>query len=117
MANPLATLTRKPSDRKGRRVQTSIDTDAEAVVTLHVLGEVDTQVKANLIQAIVDVLETGPRQLVIDLAEVTFLDSSGLGALIEGYRRATAENVGYSVRGARDNVQRVLDVSGVGDLF
>ncbi|HET7689179.1 MAG TPA: STAS domain-containing protein [Nocardioidaceae bacterium] len=56
-------------------------------------------------------------RVVLDLAEVTFLDSSCIGALIRAAR--TAEGAGGSLHlaAARDNVRRVLEVTEVGDYL
>ncbi|HYF45431.1 MAG TPA: STAS domain-containing protein, partial [Acidimicrobiales bacterium] len=56
-----------------------------------------------------------PRPLVVDLGRVTFLDSSGVHALIEADRRARAGGGRLHLHGAAPCVEKVLDLTGVGD--
>jgi anti-sigma B factor antagonist len=63
--------------------------DGPSRLRLEVFGEVDLLVAPDLLDAILSagVASTRPRTLVVDLAAVTFMDSSGLGALLEAHRR------------------------------
>jgi anti-anti-sigma factor len=65
-----------------------------------------------------NLLRTGPPERIeIDLARVTFLDCSGLGVLITA-RQAAAHSGGHLwVSGPRPIVRRVLDLTGLLDLF
>ena len=53
------------------------------------------------------------RSLVVDLADVMFLDSTGIAPLIVARRRAAAAGQTLTVVNARDRVRRVLDLTGV----
>ena len=55
--------------------------------------------------------------IVIDLAECTFLDSSGVGALVTVRNAARDAGVKIFVQGASDRVRRVLEVTGLLDYF
>src|SRR6266496_3765460 len=55
---------------------------AEQATTLEVAGEVDLSTAEELTQAGLDALAEGARAVIVDLTDVTFLDSSGLAALI-----------------------------------
>ncbi|WP_148613441.1 STAS domain-containing protein [Nocardioides rubriscoriae] len=57
-------------------------------VTATVTGEVDLLSVGALRRTLAEVLIDGCRMLVVDLAGVTFLDSTGLGALVATWRRA-----------------------------
>lgn len=59
-------------------------------------------------------LATAPAtdKLVIDLANVTFLDSTGVAALVVAHRRAAATGRKLVVVNARGIVRRVLDITG-----
>src|SRR3982751_4937583 len=51
-------------------------------------GRLDLLVAAELKQALTAAVSAGQPRLVVDLGEVTFVDSSGLGALIGGLKAA-----------------------------
>jgi anti-sigma B factor antagonist len=90
----------------------------DGVAEVHLGGELDLTAKP-AVHSIVsrhlnDETITG---LVLDLADVTFIDSSGIGALI-GCRNLAAV-VGKPLRavGAQGRVATVLDLTGVGALL
>ena len=56
----------------------------------------------------------GIRRLVLDLAEVGFIDSAGIGALVSIRERAEQFGVELTLTNASETVQRVLDLTGVG---
>lgn len=55
--------------------------------------------------------------LILDLSELEFLDSSGLGALIALREAASEKGVDVQMRETPVRVQRILDITGVGQLF
>ncbi len=77
------------------------------------LGDLDAATADTLDAAFDDVVGGGARRVVVDLAAVTFLDSTGLRSLV---RAATElEGAGGSLRCAplSRQVRRVLEVSGL----
>src|SRR5262245_44002797 len=54
----------------------------------------------------------GPQRVVVDLADVPFLDSLGLGALVAGYRLFGSEPQNFRVVGLQDQPQLVLELTG-----
>jgi anti-sigma B factor antagonist len=85
-------------------------------VTVTVRGDVDLRTVDQLSQEL-HVATAQERDVVIDLAGVTFLDSTGVRALVEAYRSAQQKGRGLYVRGARHWVARVLEVTGVAHLL
>jgi anti-sigma B factor antagonist len=81
--------------------------------TLVLCGELDIASAPMLEAAVAEVPDSGTRALVLDLSEVTFMDSSGLKALLATYRRCQEHEREFSVAGASDRVRRVLDMTGV----
>jgi anti-anti-sigma factor len=80
---------------------------------LVVSGELDMSTSGVLATAISDALADGIKAVSVDLGNVSFLDSSGIRALIDGWRLALKHGVEYRVINPRGLVERVLDVSGV----
>lgn len=90
---------------------------------LHVSGELDLVTSPVLRQRVHDVVAEGHHCLVLDLSEVFFCDSSGVGVLI-AVRRLIRSCQGrlrlvLPARGAADgsHVNRVLGALGVRRLF
>ena len=59
------------------------------------------------------VLAGAPGELVLDLAEVPFVDSSGLGLLIATHERADRAGVDMAIAGAGPEIQRVFQIAGL----
>ncbi|WP_305788624.1 STAS domain-containing protein [Symbioplanes lichenis] len=72
------------------------------------------EVRSELLQAVED---GGAPGIVIDLGETEFIDSEAVGALIDGLMAGRKAGVPMAISNATGIVHRVLDVSGVLDLF
>jgi anti-sigma B factor antagonist len=83
-----------------------------AVVTIS--GEHDLSTAPNLRRRLDALLEDGTAT-VVDLSAATFIDSSILGVILDGRRRAAAADVGFAVvhSNGADAVNRVLEVTGL----
>jgi anti-sigma B factor antagonist len=90
---------------------TSLDRDAgTATVTLR--GEVDILTVDQVRVVLGEALATGPQEIVVDLAGLTFIDSTGLGALIFGFQRARDAGVRFRLANANATVRQILVLSG-----
>jgi anti-sigma B factor antagonist len=84
-------------------------TDAE----LKLSGEIDVETSAGFREQVADLYEGGVRDLVIDLCEVTFTDSSGIGSFVVAHKLFLAGGGRLVLRGVHDPTRRVLDVTGL----
>lgn len=73
---------------------------------LSLKGELDVSTCTVLRDHLVDVIDKGATDLVIDLADLSFLDSSGLRGLIEGVQRGAQ----LTLRHLQPAVQLVFDI-------
>jgi anti-sigma B factor antagonist len=74
------------------------------------IGELDAYTVGQFRESLVE-LSSKPR-LLIDLSEVPFMDSAGLGALIGGIRRAREAQGDVSVACSRPTLTRLLHTTG-----
>lgn len=82
---------------------------------VRVRGELDAATAATLQARLADTVERAEGRIVIDLTEVPFVDSSGLGALVAVRKRAAAPVV---LRAPHDRVRMLLEVTGLaGKVF
>lgn len=97
-------------------VTSELDEDGTATVRVH--GEIDFSTADEVADGIRAVIaDWSPPELRIDLAGATFIDSTGLGALIEGYRAAVTAKSRFVVVNPSAAFRRVLVVTGLDDLF
>jgi anti-sigma B factor antagonist len=86
---------------------------ADGVATVALTGEVDVltvdQVRTSLAEAIAD----RPQSVVVDLSDLSFIDSTGLGALIFGFQRARDAGIAFRLRRPSRGVRQILVVSGL----
>ncbi len=80
-------------------------------------GELDIATAPEFEQAIADATAAPGATVVLDLRELTFMDSTGLRALAQTNARAEQDDFDLSiVRGPRQ-IERVLEISGLSDLL
>jgi anti-anti-sigma factor len=79
---------------------------------LRVRGELDIATAPQLAQFVDAELAEGPRSLVIDLTDTTFMDSSGARQLVRSARQAAATSTSLQVVCPRENkaVRLVIDL-------
>jgi anti-anti-sigma factor len=80
-------------------------------------GELDIATTPELEQALTEATAGADGEIVLDLRELTFMDSTGLRALAQANSRAEEAGVSLSIiRGPRQ-IERVLEISGLGGLL
>jgi anti-sigma B factor antagonist len=105
------------SDQRGRRdepvIQVSTDGDATVV---RLGGELDIHTTRSIRRALLDAVNEASGTVVVDLAEVEFMDSTALATLLEARGRLRS---GDSFRLAAPGLEarRALEVSGLDHHF
>ena len=91
-----------------------VTSDDATRAVLTVGGEVDVG-SAHEIDAVVAVVAgwSETRDVVLDLANVSFIDSSGIAALLRCRQELDKANIGLSVVGVRGLPLTVLEITGV----
>jgi len=79
---------------------------------LVLVGSIDLVTRQSLIDEGREVLEQGG-PLTLDMGDVDFIDSTGIGALVELARAAEARGTGVLVSRSSARVTRVLEFSGL----
>ena len=85
--------------------------------TVELVGDVDLAVADELAARLEAVIDASSGNLAVDLAHVSFLDSSGLKVLVSTHRRLCAEGRQLTVRRPCELVYRVFEVSGLAQLL
>ena len=87
------------------RLDFADDVDGALLLT----GEIDSYTAPELAER----LESDPSLVVLDLTEVTFIDSSGLRVIVEAHQHRLAAGSRLVLRSPSAAVQRLLEISGL----
>jgi anti-sigma B factor antagonist len=97
------------------RVETRSPREGVAVIALG--GEVDVYTSPRVKQEIVDLLSQGTGKLVVDLSGVDYLDSTGLGVLIGGLKRARERDGDLKLICDNVRILRIFEITGLTKIF
>jgi anti-anti-sigma factor len=90
----------------------------DATLAVTPVGDLDMAAAFRLEPEIERLLATpGARRLALNLSEVGFIDSTGLGALLSIRERAVRLGIEFEIASASASVERLLEVTGTRDLF
>jgi anti-anti-sigma factor len=87
--------------------------DTDEVCVIHLSGEVDVAAVPEIRRAVDTTMSGGCRDIVLDLAMVTYADSSALGLLVWIDHRLAPGGGKLVLVGANRDVTRVLELSGL----
>ncbi len=87
----------------------------EEILIVKVAGELDLHTADNLKKKIVKKLEQNNKlnNIVLDLNNIKFIDSSGLGAILSLYKKLKAQQGKIAVINLSQQVKRIFNLSGV----
>jgi anti-anti-sigma factor len=85
--------------------------DSHAVI--RAIGEVDTSTAATVTEAIRAAVTDGYPTIVVDLSAVTFIDSTGISALVAGSQSADLAGCYLALVAADDQAIRVMHLLGL----
>ena len=80
-------------------------------------GEIDVYTAPRLRQAIIDLVDGGATQIVVDMRGVDFLDSTGLGVLVGGLKRVKIKDGSLSIVTTQDKILKIFDITGLNKVF
>jgi len=86
---------------------------AGAAARLDLSGEMDIACEDAFAAAVEDSLAEATAELVVDLSELSFIDSSGIRMLVELWKRARKCGLDLSIVQGAGQVRRTMEVAGV----
>lgn len=86
-------------------------------VVLSVADELDAATAPALRQRLHELIAEGAVHILADLREVSFMDSTGLGVLVGGLKRASAAGGSLTLVISRERILRIFRVTGLTKHF
>ena len=88
------------------------------VVIIQVKEErLDAHNSGELKSQMLSLFEEGKNHIIIDLGEVRFVDSSGLGALVSGFKNASARNGNLKLCSLQPQVKSMFELTRLHRVF
>ena len=103
---------------KGRQVDLSISrADHGDRTVVHLGGEIDVYTAPLVREKLDEQIQAGRTNLVVDLTDVTFLDSTGLGVLVGRLKLTRTRGGSMRLVGKDDRVLKVFAITGLDKVF
>ena len=84
---------------------------------IHLMGNVDVPNACILRDALGRAANNAEDRVLVDLTDVSMLDSSGIGVLVAAQRRARTVGARFALAAPRERVARVLNMTGTTGLL
>jgi anti-sigma B factor antagonist len=86
-------------------------------VVVRLQGDLDMATTADLQRTLALILADAPPRVTVDLAQLEFIDSTGIGALVGGFRRAQDLGSAFGLRFPGRPVMKALHLTGVDQMM
>jgi anti-sigma B factor antagonist len=80
-------------------------------------GEIDLHVSPNVAESLRAIIQKKPKRVVVDLARVSYIDSSGLAVLIEAMQNVDAYGGKFALAGLGDDVLAIFEIAKLDQVF
>ena len=87
------------------------------VYVIALTGEIDLYTAPEFKQQLLDVIEKGGKQVVVDLTDTTFIDSTTLGVLVGGVKRLRPNGGQLSIVCSDRNITKIFEITGLDRVF
>jgi anti-sigma B factor antagonist len=89
----------------------------ESPFVLPLKGEIDLHVSPGIAHSLAGVTAKRPKRIVVDLTDVTFVDSSGLAVLINGMQDVEEYGGKFAIVGLQENVRPIFEIARLDQVF
>ena len=90
--------------------------ETDGITCVVLAGEIDLEQSPAARRAVLDAIAHGTA-VEVDLAEVSYIDSSGIASLVEGLQQARSQGVDFTLTRISDPVRKVLELARLDRVF
>ena len=91
--------------------------EEQAATIVALIGDVDLKNSPHIHHALEAVCERRPERIILDLARVGYMDSSGVGTLVWVYRQVQGYGGSLVLAGMNEKVRAVLEITQLDQFF
>lgn len=87
------------------------------VAVIELRGEIDLSTSPSFKEKVYETIESGKKDVVIDLNGLEFMDSTGLGVLVAALKKTSMEGGSIRLVCAKRNIMKVFTITGLDKVF
>lgn len=91
--------------------------EAEEKTVIKVVGEIDAYTSPKLNESIYPLSNEAGKNLLIDLTDVTYMDSTGLGVLVAAFKNKKATGGSFALTGLSNRLERLFIITGLSEIM
>lgn len=110
------TIFRGGKDLESIRLETSTH-EENGLTILDVVGEIDVYTAPQFKEAVNQIINTGQHELIINMANVSYMDSSGFGTLLSATKRLRPEGGTVNLVACNGAIDRMLRITRLNTVF
>jgi anti-sigma B factor antagonist len=80
-------------------------------------GEIDLHVSPSVTASLNEMINKKPERMVVDLSDVSYIDSAGLAALIEAMQKVEGYGGKFMLAGLQETVRSIFEISRLDQVF
>ncbi|MFQ3549438.1 MAG: STAS domain-containing protein [Armatimonadota bacterium] len=89
----------------------------DKIAIIELAGEVDAYTSSKFKEVMIEQIESGSSHLIVNMENVEYIDSAGLGALVGGLKRASEHNGKIVVVCSKPQIKKVFEITGLERVF
>lgn len=89
----------------------------DSTYEVRLLGELDLATATPLRDELSRLMSDGPTQVTVDMADLAFIDSTGLSVLISALKRLREQGGDMTLRSPTPGTRKVLEITGLTEIF
>lgn len=94
-----------------------LETPKEKCLIIGIRGRLDTTNYAQLEKRVMELIDGGQHNLLVDCREMDYVSSSGLRILLMALKKITALKGNFLLCGLQDNIREIFEISGFTSIF
>jgi anti-sigma B factor antagonist len=98
------------------RLDTGI-TEVDGLQVLQLAGEIDVYTAPQFREAVNAILNTGQKHLIIEMSQVSYMDSSGFGTLLSATKRLRPSGGAVTLVNVNRAIERILRITRLDTIF
>jgi len=104
-------------DKSGGAIFETKVKEVNGFPVIELIGEIDLSTSPVFKQRIYEIIESGKRDVIVDMNGLDFMDSTGLGVLVAALKKTRMEGGSIRLICNRNNIMKVFTITGLDKVF